>query len=126
MTTAGYDVMAQVNENLINKFMKIGFCIGKFPTFSGIYKLPIENVPASLQEFMDIGYEVSLAKPPTIDFTADLNMMMDVRGQSKFTVLGGIEFELEVEFRVKVNPMFDQTTRMFRIEFVEAEIEMWN
>ena len=123
MTTAGYDVMAQINENLINKFMKIGFCIGKFPTFSGTYKLPIENVPASLQEFMDIGYEVSLAKPPTIDFTADLNMIMDARGQAKFTVLGGIEFELEAEFRVKVNPTFDQTTRMFRIEFVEAEIE---
>ncbi|MDD5615140.1 MAG: hypothetical protein PHH85_02960 [Candidatus Methanoperedens sp.] len=123
MTTAGYDVMAQINEILINKFMKIGFCIGKFPTFSGTYTLPIENVPESLQEFMDIGYEVSLAKAPTIDFTADLSMMMDVRGQAKFTVLGGIEFELEAEFRVAVKPTFDQVTRMFRIEFVEAVIE---
>ncbi|MDO8725300.1 MAG: hypothetical protein Q7J35_04455 [Candidatus Methanoperedens sp.] len=123
MTTAGYDVMAQINEELINKFMKIGFCIGKFPTFSGTYTLPIENVPASLQEFMEIGYEVSLAKAPTIDFTADLGMMMDVRGQAKFTVLGGIEFELEAEFRVEVIPTFDQITRMFRIEFVEAVIE---
>ncbi|TRZ89147.1 MAG: hypothetical protein D4R88_05965 [Methanosarcinales archaeon] len=123
MTTAGYDVMAQINEDLINKFMKIGYCIGKFPTFSGTYTLPIEDVPASLQEFMDIGYEVSLAKAPTIDFTADLSMMMDVRGQAKFTVLGGIEFELEAEFRVAVKPTFDQITRMFRIEFVEAVIE---
>ena len=123
MTTAGYDVMAQINEELINKFMKVGFCIGKFPVFSGTYKLPIENVPESLEEFMDIGYEVSLAKAPTIDFTADLSMMMDVRGQAKFTVLGGIEFELEAEFRVEVIPTFDQITRMFRIEFVEAVIE---
>lgn len=123
MTTAGYDVMAQVNENLINKFMKTGFCIGKFPAFSGTYELPIEDVPESLQEFMDIGYEVSLAKAPTIDFTAGLDMVMDVRGQAKFTVLGGIEFELEAEFRVAVNPTFNQATRMFKIEFVEAVIE---
>ena len=123
MTTAGYDVMAQINEDLINKFMKVGFCIGKFPVLRGNYTLPIENVPESLEEFMDIGYEVSLVKAPTIDFTDDLGMMMDVRGQAKFTVLGGIEFEIEAEFRVAVIPAFDQITRMFRIEFVEAVIE---
>lgn len=123
MTTAGYDVMVEVHESLINKFMKVGFCIGKFPTFSGTYELPIEDVPESLEEFMDIGYEVSLVKAPTIDFTPGLDMRMNVRGQVEFTVLGGIEFELEAELSVAVTPVFDQATRMFKIEFVEAAIE---
>ena len=123
MTTAGYDVMTQVNENLVNKFMKLGFCIGKFPTLSGTYTLPVEDVPESLHEFMDIGYEVSLESAPTIDYTNDLNLMMNIRGQAVFTVLGGIEFELEVEFTVAVNPVFDQTTRMLRVEFADASID---
>ena len=123
MTTAGYDVMTQVHEDLVNKFMKLGFCIGKFPTFSGTYTLPIEDVPESLQEFIDIGYEVSLANAPTIDFTNDLNLKMNIRGQAVFTLLGGIEFELEAEFTVAVNPVFDQTTRMLRVEFADATID---
>lgn len=123
MTTAGYDIMSQVHEDLVNKFMKLGFCIGKFPTFSGTYTLPIEDVPESLQEFMDIGYEVSLANAPTIDFTNDLNLKMNVRGQVVFTVLGSIEFELEAEFTVAVNPVFDQATRMLRVEFADATID---
>ena len=123
MNTGGYDVVAQINEELLNRFLRIGYCMGKFPIFSGTYTLPIENVPEKLKQFMDIGYEVSLAKEPIIDFTSDLNIMMDVRGQAKFTVLGGIEFELEVQFRVAVKPSFDQTSRRFSIDFVEAVIE---
>jgi hypothetical protein len=123
LKTGGYDVVLEVHEQLLNKFMKLGHCIGKFPIFSGVYTLPIPDVPESLDEFMDIGYEVSLAKAPTIDFTAGLDILMDVRGQVKFTVLGGIDFELEVEFRVGVDPSFDQATRTISVDFVEAAIE---
>lgn len=123
MQTGGYDVVAEVNETLLNKFLKLGHCIGKFPVFSGIYTLPIDDVPESLQEFMDIGYEVSVNKAPTIDFTGTGSAVLNIRGQCKFTVLGGIEFELEVEFAVGVVPSFNQYTRQFHIEFVNASID---
>ena len=49
MQTGGYDVVAEVNETLLNRFLKLAYCIGKFPIFSGTYTLPIEDIPASLQ-----------------------------------------------------------------------------
>jgi len=123
MQTGGYDVVAEVHEGLLNRFLKLGHCIGKFPIFEGVYTLPIEDIPESLQEFMDIEYEVSVNKPPTIDFTPSRDIRMNIRGQSKFTVLGGIEFELEAEFTVGVSPSFNQSTRQFHVEFVEATID---
>ena len=123
METGGYDVVVEANETLINRFLKLGYCIGQFPVFTGTYTLPIEDVPESLQEFMDIGYEVSIAEAPSIDFTGDLKVVMNVRGQSKFTVLGGIDFELEVEFTVGLRPSFDQSSRRFSVDFVEASID---
>jgi hypothetical protein len=121
--TGGYDVVAELNESMVNKFLNLGHCIGKFPAFTGVYTLPIENVPESLEEFMDIGYEVSVAAPPTVDFTSDHKMKMNIRGQSKFTVLGNISFELEVEFTVKFRPVFDQNTRQLVLDAVDAEID---
>ncbi|MDI9609414.1 MAG: hypothetical protein QFX34_03940, partial [Candidatus Verstraetearchaeota archaeon] len=83
MQTGGYDVVLEVREELLNKFMKVGHCIGAFPVLKGTYTLPIPNVPDSLKEFTVIGYEVSLPKPPTIEATADLHLRMNVRGQAK-------------------------------------------
>lgn len=123
MQTGGYDIVAEINETLLNRFLTLGHCIGKFPVFTGTYTLPIDDVPESLQEFMDIGYEVSVNEPPTIDFTGSGSIVMNLRGQCKFTVLGGIEFELEVEFTVGVVPSFNQFTRQFHIEFVGASID---
>ncbi len=123
MQTGGYDVVAEINEKLLNKFLSVGHCIGKFPIFKGVYTLPIEDVPASLQEFMDIGYEVSVNEPPVIDFVGTGNIVLNLRGQCKFTVLGGIEFEVEVEFTVDVLPTFNQNTRQFHIECVDASID---
>lgn len=122
MTTADYDVVVEINEKLINTFMEIGFSIGKFPSLSGNYTLPLNDVE-NLQEFTNIGYEVSLAKAPIIDFTSDNSLMMNVKGQVKLTLLDGIEFELEAEFKVTVSPSFDQTKRLFMIEFFDAIIE---
>lgn len=123
METGGYDVVAEVHEGLLNKFLKLGHCMGKFPVFTGVYTLPIEDVPESLHEFMDIEYEVSVNKAPTIDFTSSRDIRMKLRGETKFTVLGGIEFELEAEFTVGVTPSFNQGTRQFHVEFVEASID---
>ena len=108
MQTGGYDIVLEVNETLMNRFLNLGHCIGKFPVFTGTYTLPIDDVPESLQEFMDIGYEVSVAEPPTIDFTPSLQARMRARGQAKFTVLGGIDFEIEVEFTIGLSPSFNQ------------------
>jgi hypothetical protein len=123
METGGYDVVAEINETLLNNFLKLGYCMGKFPVFSGVYTLPIDDVPESLEEFLDIGYEVSIAEEPSIDFTSAHNIVMNARGQCKFTVLGGIEFELEVEFTVRISPTFNQSTRQFKVDFVEASID---
>ncbi len=123
MQTGGYDIVAEINETLLNKFLRMGHCIGKFPVFTGVYTLPIEDVSESLQEFLDIGYEVSVNKAPTIDFTATGSIILNIRGQSRFTVLGGISFELEAEFTVGVVPSFNQLTRQFHIEFVDAVID---
>jgi len=123
METAGYDVVVELNESLLNKFLSLGYCMGKFPVFTGTYTLPLDDIPESLEEFMDIGYEVSIAEEPSIEFTSDLSVRMNVRGQVKFTVLGGIEFELEVEFTIGVSPSFDQATRMLKLDFVEATID---
>jgi len=123
METGGYDVVAEINETLLNRFLKLGHCIGKFPVVTGVYTLPVEDVPESLQEFMDIGYEVSVNEAPVIDFNTSGSIVMNLRGQCKFTVLGGIEFELEVEFTVGIVPSFNQYTRQFHLEFVEASID---
>jgi hypothetical protein len=90
MQTGGYDVVVELNEQFISSFLKLGHCMGKFPTFTGTYRLPIENVPASLEEFMDIGYNVSLNKAPEFQIKNDLSLEMTVRGECKFTILGGI------------------------------------
>ena len=52
METGGYDVVVEVNEGMLNRFMELAHCIGKFPVFSGVYTLPIENVPESLQDMV--------------------------------------------------------------------------
>lgn len=123
MKTGGYDLVAELNEALINRFLNLGHCIGKFPVFKGVYTLPIEDVPVTLEEFMDIGYEVSIAEPPSVDFTAAHKARMNVRGQSKFTVLGNISFELEVEFTITLKPEFNQATLQLTLDAVEAEID---
>jgi hypothetical protein len=122
MQTGGYDIVVEANETLINKFLKLGHCMGKFPTFKGTYELPIPNIPDSLKEFTIIGYEVSLAKAPVIEITNDLHLKLNARGEAKFTVLGGIEFELEVEFDVGIVPSFNQATRRLHVEFVQATL----
>jgi len=123
MKTGGYDVVVELNETLVNRFLNLGHCIGKFPVLTGTYTLPIDDVPETLEEFMDIGYEVSVAEPPTVDFTSDHKARMNVRGQAKFTVLGNISFELEVEFTVKLKPVFDQATCQLSLDGVEASID---
>ena len=123
MQTGGYDVVVELNEQLISSFLKLGHCMGKFPTFTGTYTLPITEVPTSLSEFMDIGYNVSLNKAPEFQIKNDLSLEMSVRGECKFEVLGGIEFELEVEFTVGLVPSFNQATRRFKVDFVEASID---
>jgi len=122
MQTGGYDVVAEINETILNRFLNLGHCLEKFPVISGIYTLPLDDIPQSLQEFMDIGYEVSVNEPPIIDFIGSGNIVLNIRGQCKFTVLGGIEFELEVEFTVNIIPSFNQYTRQFHVEFVDASI----
>jgi hypothetical protein len=122
MQTGGYDIVVEINEALMNRFLSLGHCIGKFPVFTGIYTLPIDDVPESLQEFMDIGYEVSVVEPPTVDFTPSLQANLRARGQAKFTVLGGIGFEVEVEFTVGLTPSFNQTTRQLVLDFITASI----
>ena len=123
MKTGGYDLVVELNETLINRFLNLGHCIGKFPIFKDTYTLPIDDVPESLEEFMDIGYEVTVAEPPTVDFTSDHKARMNVRGQAKFTVLGNISFELEVEFTITLKPVFDQATCQLSLDGVEAEID---
>ncbi|OPY50359.1 MAG: hypothetical protein A4E49_02769 [Methanosaeta sp. PtaU1.Bin112] len=123
MQTGGYDVVVELNEQLVSSFLKLGHCMGKFPKFAGTYTLPIPDVPSSLAEFMDIGYEVSLNKAPEFQIRNDLTLEMGVRGQCEFNVLGGIEFEMEVEFSVLLVPSFNQSTRRFKVDFVEASID---
>jgi hypothetical protein len=123
VSTGGYDIVLQVHEDLINRFLSISHCMGLFRNFRGVYTLPISDVPDRLQEFMDIGYDVSLEGIPRIDFTEDLNLFLNTRGQVKFIVLGGIEFELEVQFRIGVTPTYHQGTSRLSIDFVEAVIE---
>jgi hypothetical protein len=122
MSTGGYDVVLQVHEDIINRFLGISHCMGLFRRFSGSYTLPIRDVPDRLREFMVIGYEVSLEGIPRIDFEGE-NIFLYTRGQVKFTVLGGIEFELEIQFRVGVTPNYDQLTSRLSVDFVEAAIE---
>ena len=45
MQTGGYDVVVEVNESLLNMFLKLTHCMGKFPIFKGTYTLPLQNVP---------------------------------------------------------------------------------
>jgi hypothetical protein len=123
MQTGGYDVVAEVRKELLNKFMQIGFCTGMFPVLKGSYTLPIPNIPADLKEFTVIGYEVSLDKEPVIDITTDLHVTLNVRGEAKFTVLGGIDFELDVEFTIGALPSFNQATRRLHIDFVQATVD---
>jgi hypothetical protein len=123
MQVGGYDVVAEIRKELLNKFLAIGFCAGDFPVLKKSYTLPIPNVPANLQEFMVIGYEVSLAKEPKIDITPSLHIQLTVAGEAKFTVLGGIEFSLEAEFTIGCLPSFDQATRRLHIDFATATID---
>jgi len=123
LSTGGYDVVLQVHEDIINRFLSISHCMGLFRKFSGSYTLPLRDVPERLREFIVIEYEVSLEGIPRIDFTDELDLFLNTRGQVKFTVLGGIEFELEVQFGVGVTPSYDQSTCRLSIDFVEAAIE---
>ncbi|MBN1681931.1 hypothetical protein JW865_00060 [Candidatus Bathyarchaeota archaeon] len=123
MQTGGYDVVVELNEQIISSFLKLGHCMGKFPTFSGSYTLPISGVPESLEEFMVIGYEVSLDKAPEFEITSGLSLKMSIRGQCEFEVLGGITFSLEVEFTMDLVPSFDQATQVFKVDFVSASID---
>ncbi len=121
MQTGGYDIVLKLREELLNKFIKIGHCLGKFPVLKGNCTLPILNVPDGLKEFTVIGQEVSLPMPPTIETKADLHLLMNLRGQSKFTVLGGIE--VEVEFMAWVSPSFNQEKRRLKIDLLSASID---
>lgn len=123
MSTGGYDVVLQIHEDIINTFLEINYCMGRFEGFQGTYTLPLEDVPERLSEFIEIGYEVSLEGVPVIDFTDDAHILLRARGEVKFTVLGGIEFELEVQFRIAVSPTHDQSTSRLSIAFIEAAIE---
>lgn len=123
MSTGGYDVVMEIHEDLINTFLKIAYCLGRLPTFEGIYTLPVPDVPPDLLEFMDIGYRVSLAREPTFEVTDTGDLQITIRGEAIITLLGSISFDLEAQFRIAAAPEFDQATRQFRIECSEALIE---
>ncbi|KQC04285.1 MAG: hypothetical protein APR53_00075 [Methanoculleus sp. SDB] len=123
MNTGGYDVVMELHEDLINTFLKVAYCLGKFPVFEGVYTLPVPDVPPDLEDFMEIGYRVSLAREPSFEVTDAGELQITVRGETIFTVLGAITFDLEAQFRIAAIPRFDPATRQFRVECTMAAIE---
>ncbi|NYT06469.1 MAG: hypothetical protein GKC04_08940, partial [Methanomicrobiales archaeon] len=123
MNTGGFDVVMELHEDLLNSFLKIAYCLGKFPAFEGVYTLPVPDVPDDLEEFMDIGYRVSLAREPVFAVTDAGELQITVRGEAVFTVLGAIEFDLEAQFTIAAIPEFDPATRQFSVECTFATVD---
>ena len=123
MNTGGYDVVVELHEDLLNNFLKIAYCLGKFPTFEGVYTLPIPDVPPDFEEFMEIGYQVSLAREPVFAVTDAGELQITVRGEAIFTLLEAISFDLEVQFRIAATPEFDIATRQFTVDCILAVVE---
>ncbi|PWR75860.1 hypothetical protein ACKUB1_18340 [Methanospirillum stamsii] len=120
--TAGYYITAEVHERLINNFLHVAFCSNSL-VFSGTYTLPFPDVPESLQEFIEIDYQISFAESPVIDCTYDLNLFMRARIEGKFVLLGGIELDFEVQIRGEINPGYDQDTSRLTIGLIEIALE---
>ena len=123
MNTGGFDVVVELHEDLLNNFLKIAYCLGKIPTFEGTYTLPIPDVPPDLEDFMKIGYRVSLAAEPVFAVSDTGELQITVRGETIFTLLDAISFDLEAQFRIAAIPEFDLATRQFRVECTLAVVE---
>jgi hypothetical protein len=123
MNTGGYDVVVQINEDLINRFLELFYCLQLFPTIKKDFNLPIPNLTNNLKPYAVVGVEVSVDEPPTIDFKSDGNVVFNLRGQAKFKVLKDVTFDIEAEFTAKLKPKFDQTTQTLTVKLVEAKID---
>lgn len=123
MNTGGYDVVVQVNEGLINRFLELFYCLQKFPSVKKEFNLPIPNIPNNLKPYTVVDVEVSVDESPTIDFMSDGNIVFNLRGEAKFKVLKDVTFEIEAEFTAKIKPKFDQATQTLTVKLVEAKIE---
>lgn len=122
MQTGGYDVVAQIADELINKALSIAYYLDKFPSLKGKYPLPIDGVPESLKSFTEIGYEINLAGPPSYTSQGDGKAAITFNGQAKVIFLGGIQVGSEAEIKVVLAPAFDQTKHTLGINFAGSVI----
>ena len=122
MQTGGYDVVAQISDELINKALSIAYYLDKFPSLKGKYPLPIDGVPESLKSFTEIGYEINLADPPVYTPQADGKAGITFNGQAKVAFLGGLQVGSGAEIKIVLTPAFDQTKHTLGINFAGSVI----
>lgn len=123
MQTGGYDVVAQISDELINKALSIAYYSDKFPSLKGKYPLPIDGVPESFKSFTEIGYEINLADPPKYTPQDDGKANITFNGQAKVIFLGGIQVGTEAQIGIIIVPVFDQTKHTLGINFAGSQIK---
>lgn len=126
MQTGGYDVVAQISDELINKALSIAYYLDKFPSLKGKYPLPIDGAPESLKSFTEIGYEINLADPPKYTPQDDGKANITFNGQAKVIFLGGIQVGTEAQIGIVIAPAFDQTKHTLGINFAGSQIKSFS
>jgi len=123
MKTGGYDLVLELTEKAINKFLNIGFYVGKFPEFKGTYALPIPDVPAGFEAYTTVGYNVCLLTPPALKIEpSNSNMLLSMPCNVKLTLLGGIDIDLGVELKLNLSPAFSTSNGRLFADLSVAQI----
>jgi len=122
MKTAGYDFVAEVNENLVNRAIAAAYYTTLIPAVvEGSYNFT--EIPPGLGAYARVDYELRLKEPPTVDAFVGNKVRLLVKAEVVLRVLGGLRLEFDARASVEASPTYDQATRKLTIDLKEANIE---
>jgi hypothetical protein len=125
MRTAGFDLVAQINKNFLNKALAIAFNDNiinsqEIPQLKGSVEVP--GLPQELSAFKTIEYELTLKAAPTLDTLIEDIIRINFDIGAALTVFNGLKLNIEAIALVDTAPTYDRVNRTLDINFKNANI----
>lgn len=120
MKSAGYDLLVQVDERLLNRGLAAVFYTGKLKAV-GTYAF-VQGVPASLTGFTEVSYRIRLRNEPFIDFRRNGTTALRLSVEIVLRVLTGVDIEMDVDFGATAVINFDLTNQQITYDLTNSEI----
>lgn len=122
INTAGYDIVVQLHEKMLNKALAMAFYAGLLNVPEATYPIMDKDKAGKFAPFNEIKYEIKLTGEPFIDLTSKKELFVRCGSELRLNLFNCADIFFTLEFRLKAKVDLDLKREIFDFTIISAEV----